>query len=256
MIALKNIVSVAKRELIAYFSSPIAYVFVIIFLLLMPFFGFQMNPGFFELNVASLEPFFQYLPWLYLVLVPAIGMSVWAQERRLGTLELLMTMPIAQWHAIVGKFLAAWFVLTLALVLTFPLVIMVNYLGSPDPGPITTGYFGAFLLAGAYLSVATFTSSLTRSQEISLVLSFIGLLLLVILGFDPVLDFLVQSDFIRAIERGTGIDLLEIMRSITITPRFESFISGVLDFRDVLYFLSLIAFFLFCTSVVLREHRS
>src|ERR1700758_5639039 len=147
---MSNIVAIAKREINGYFASPIAFVFIVIFLLLSGFFTF-MVAGFFENGEATLEPFFVWHPWLYLFLVPAIGMRMWSEERRLGTMELLLTMPITPWQAIVGKFLASWLVLGLALVLTFPVVITVNYLGHPDNGVIIAGYIGSLLLSGTYL---------------------------------------------------------------------------------------------------------
>src|SRR5436309_7538959 len=142
-----NIRTITKRELAAYFRSPLAYVVIVIFLLLMGFFTF-MAGGFFEMGQASLDRFFIWHPWLYLVLVPAVGMRLWAEERRVGTLELLLTMPITPWQAIVGKFLASWLFLALALALTFPIVLTVNYLGSPDNGVILCGYIGSWLMAG------------------------------------------------------------------------------------------------------------
>src|SRR5208282_355037 len=148
MNSLANIKTIVKRELGGYFSSPVAYVFIVIFLLLTGFFTF-MAGGFFERGQALLDGcFFMWHPWLYLFLVPAVGMRLWAEERRVGTLELLLTMPITAWQAIVGKFLASWIFLLLALALTFPVVITVNYLGSPDNGVIFAGYVGSFLMAG------------------------------------------------------------------------------------------------------------
>jgi ABC-2 type transport system permease protein len=162
MNSLSNIRAITKRELAGYFSSPVAYVFIVIFLLLMGFFTF-MAGGFFERGQATLEgSFFMWHPWLYLFLVPAVGMRLWAEERRVGTLELLLTMPITAWQAIVGKFLASWLFLLLALFLTFPVVITVNYLGSPDNGVIFAGYIGSFLMAGAYLAISCMTSAMTR----------------------------------------------------------------------------------------------
>ena len=178
---MRAILTIAKRELVAYFTSPVAYVFLVIFLLLTGFFTFTAG-NFFERGEASLAAFFGWHPWLYLVLVPAVGMRVWAEERRSGTLELLLTMPITPWQAIVGKFLASWLVLGLALILTFPVVITVNYLGNPDNGVIVTGYIGSFLLAGAYLSIAAMTSALTRNQVVSFILAVVICLFLVLVG--------------------------------------------------------------------------
>src|SRR3954463_14077089 len=152
MNGLSHVKTIAKRELSGYFASPVAYVFIVIFLLLTGFFTF-MAGGFFERNQANLTAFFLWHPWLYLFLVPAVGMRLWSEERRMGTMELLLTMPITSWQAILGKFLASWALLALALVLTFPAVITVNYLGHPDNGIIFCGYVGSFLLAGAYLAI-------------------------------------------------------------------------------------------------------
>src|SRR5512140_1174281 len=156
--AFANIKTIAKRELGGYFSSPVAYVFIVIFLLLSGFFTFMVG-GFFERGDATLISFFMCHPWFYLFLVPAAGMRLWAEERRVGTLELLFTMPVTPWQAIVGKFLASWLFLALALVLTFPIVITVNYLGNPDNGVIFATYIGSWLMAGAYLAVSCFTSA-------------------------------------------------------------------------------------------------
>ena len=168
--AWRNIWTIAKRELGGYFHSPVAYVFIFIYLLLNGFFTFMLG-GFFERGEANLNSFFLWHPWLYLFLVPAAGMRLWSEERRVGTLELLLTMPITAWQAIVGKFMACWAFLALALFLTFPVVATVMYLGSPDTWAILAGYLGSFLLAGAYLAVTVMTSAMTRNQVISFILS-------------------------------------------------------------------------------------
>src|SRR5580658_3820905 len=186
MNSLNNIRAITKRELAGYFSSPVAYVFIVIFLFLMGLFTFMMG-GFFERGQASLEDsFFIWHPWLYLFLVPAVGMRLWAEERRVGTLELLLTLPITAWQAIVGKFLASWIFLLLALILTFPVVITVNYLGAPDNGVIFAGYVGSLLMAGAYLAISCATSAMTRNQVVSFILSVVACLFLVLCGFPPV----------------------------------------------------------------------
>ncbi len=244
--ALAHIWTIAKRELAGYFESPIAYVFIVIFLLLAGFFTF-MVAGFFERGEANLEPFFLWHPWLYLFLVPAIGMRMWSEERRLGTMELLLTMPITPWQAIVGKFLAAWAVLALALVLTFPVVITVNYLGNPDNGVIVAGYVGSFLLAGAYLSIAAMTSALTRNQVVSFILAVVICLFLVLVGYSPVTNLLVQW---------ANPWLVQAISSFSVMTHFESIRKGVLDSRDILFFFSVIGFSLFTTSVILRSHRA
>src|SRR5467141_3435971 len=171
--AMKPILTIAKRELASYFTSPVAYVFLVIFLLLTGFFTFTAG-NFFERGEASLAAFFGWHPWLYLVLVPAVGMRLWAEERRSGTLELLLTIPITPWQAIIAKFLASWAFLAVALALTFPTVITANILGDPDNGQILAGYLGSLLLAAAYLAIASMTSAMTRNQVVALFLSVMG----------------------------------------------------------------------------------
>jgi len=242
-----NIKTITKRELAAYFSSPLAYVFIVIFLLLCGFFTFFVG-GFFEINQASLvRPFFIWHPWFYLFLVPAVGMRLWAEERRVGTIELLLTMPITAWQAIVGKFLASWIFLLLALVLTFPVIITVNYLGTPDNGIILCGYIGSWLMAGAYLAVSCITSAMTRTQVVSFIVSVVICLFLILAGFPPVIRFL---------EGWAGPHLVDFITSFSVITHFDGFQKGVLDSRDVIFFLSLIGFSLFSTSVILRGHRA
>src|SRR5215467_11045361 len=191
MNALANIKTITKRELGAYFSSPLAYIFIVIFLLLSGFFAFQVRPNFFDRGEASLSAtFFFWHPWFYLFLVPAVGMRLWAEERRVGTIELLLTMPITAWQAIVGKFLASWLFLAVALVLTFPIVLTVNHLGHPDNGVIFAAYVGSWLMAGAYLAVSCITSAMTRTQVVSFIISVVICLFLILAGFQPVIDFL------------------------------------------------------------------
>jgi ABC-2 type transport system permease protein len=245
-----NIKTIAKRELGAYFTSPIAYVFIVIFLLLCGFFTFFVG-GFFERREASLVmPFFEWHPWFYLFLVPAVGMRLWAEERRSGTIELLLTMPITVWQAIVGKFLASWLFLGLALALTFPVVITVNYLGSPDNGVILAAYIGSWLMAGAYLAVSCITSALTRSQVVSFILSVVACLFLILAGFPPVINFFEQL-------ASPGLSwLVDLVASFSVMTHFQGFARGVLDSRDIIFFLSVIGFSLFTTSVILRTHRA
>src|SRR5205809_1786268 len=188
-----NIKAVAKRELIGYFSSPVAYVFLTMCLLVSGFFTFMIGRApFFEFQQASLVTCFIWLPWLFLFLVNAVGIRLWSEERRLGTIELLLTMPITAWQAIVGKFLASWAVIALALVLTFPFVLTVNYLGHPDNGVIFASYLGSLLMAGGYLAISAMTSALTRNQVVSFILSVVLLLFLILAGFEPVIDLLGQ----------------------------------------------------------------
>lgn len=245
----RNIWTITKRELGAYFTSPLAYVFIVIFLLLCGFFTFFVG-GFFERGEASLvHPFFDWHPWFYLFLVPAVGMRLWAEERRVGTLELLLTMPITAWQAIVGKFLASWLFLALALALTFPMVITVNYLGHPDNGVVLSAYIGSWLMAGAYLAVSCVTSALTRSQVVSFIISLVACLFLILAGFPPVINALEQF---FANQRW----LVDLITSFSVMTHFEGFQKGVLDLRDIIFFLSVIGFSLFTTSVILRTHRA
>jgi ABC-2 type transport system permease protein len=247
MNALSNIKTITKRELAAYFTSPLAYIFIVIFLLLCGFFTFMVG-GFFRLGEASLgRPFFNWHPWFYLFLIPAVGMRLWAEERRVGTIELLLTMPITTWQAIVGKFLASWLFLGVALVLTFPIVITVNYLGSPDNGVILCGYIGSWLMAGAYLAISCITSAMTRNQVVSFIISVVICLFFILAGFPPVIQLL---------EGWAGTWLVDTIASFSVITHFDGFQKGVLDSRDVLFFLSLIGFSLFTTSVVLRGHRA
>lgn len=247
MNAWANIKTIAKRELGAYFASPLAFVFIVIFLLLCGFFTFMVG-GFFERGEASLSAsFFLWHPWFYLFLVPAVGMRLWAEERRVGTIELLLTMPITAWQAIVGKFLASWLFLGIALLLTFPIVITVNYLGSPDNGVIFAGYVGSWLMAGAYLAISCITSAMTRNQVVSFIISVMICLFFILAGFTPV---------IRLLEGWAWPWLVDTITSFSVITHFDGFQKGVLDSRDILFFLSLIGFSLFTTSVILRGHRA
>jgi len=238
--------TLVKRELGAYFTSPVAYVFLVIFLLLAGFFTFTAG-SFFERGEASLAAFFAWHPWLYLVLVPAVGMRVWAEERRSGTIELLLTLPVAPWQAIVGKFLASWIFLAVALALTFPAIITVNVLGDPDNGMIVAGYVGSLLLSGAYLAITCMTSALTRNQVVALILSVVICLFLILAGFNPVTDLLV---------RWASPAVVDTVAAFSVISHFDAFQRGVLDSRDLAFFLSVIGFALFATGVIIRSHRA
>jgi ABC-2 type transport system permease protein len=250
MNTLANIKTITKRELGAYFSSPLGYVFLVIFLLLCGLFTFFVDAGmgtYFKHGDASLVTFFAWHPWFYLFLVPAVGMRLWAEERRIGTLELLMTMPITAWQAIVGKFLASWLFLGLALVLTVPLWITTNYLGQPDNGVIFAGYVGSWLMAGAYLAITCITSAMTRSQVVSFIIAVVVCLFLILCGFPPVIDFLAQF---------TKPWLVNTAANLSVMTHFLGFQKGIVDSRDVIFFLSIIVFSLFTTNVILRGHRA
>jgi ABC-2 type transport system permease protein len=238
--------TIIKRELSAYFTSPVAYVFLVIFLLLTGFFTFTAG-NFFERGEASLAAFFGWHPWLYLMVVPAIGMRLWAEERRSGTLELLFTMPITTWQAIVAKFLASWLFIGVALLLTFPAVVTVNVLGEPDNGAIFAGYLGSFFLAGAYLAITCMTSAMTRNQVIAFILSVVLCLFLVLAGFNPVTDLMV---------RWASPAVVDTVAAFSVVTHFDGFQRGVIDARDLFFFLSVIGFALFATGVILRSHRA
>jgi ABC-2 type transport system permease protein len=240
---MRNAWVIAKRELGSYFTSPIAYIFLVIFLLLTGFFTFSVGQ-FFERGEAALGSFFGWHPWLYLVLVPAAGMRLWAEERRAGTLELLMTMPVTPWQAIAGKFLASWIFLAIALALTFPVVLTVNVLGSPDNGMILAGYLGSLLLAGAYLAITCLASAMTRNQVVAFILSVVVCLFLILAGFNPVTDLMT---------RWASPALIDTVAAFSVVTHFEGFQRGVIDLRDLAFFLSVIGFALFATNVVLRD---
>jgi ABC-2 type transport system permease protein len=243
---MRTVWTIAKRELGSYFTSPVAYVFLVIFLLLTGFFTFTAG-NFFERGEASLAAFFGWHPWLYLVLVPAVGMRLWAEERRSGTLELLLTMPVAPWQAIVAKFLASWIFLALALALTFPAVVTVNVLGDPDNGVIVAGYLGSLFLAGTYLAITCMTSAMTRNQVVAFILSVVLCLFLVLAGFNPVTDLLV---------RWASPTVVDTVAAFSVVTHFDGFQRGVIDTRDLFFFLSVIGFALFATGVIIRGHRA
>lgn len=254
MSAWANIKTIAKRELMAYFASPVAYVFIVIFLLLTGFFTFMLG-GFFERGEAALNlSFFVWHPWLYLFLVPAIGMRLWSEERRQGTMELLLTMPITAWQAIVGKFLASWLFLAIALFLTFPIVIMVNYLGSPDNGVIMSSYAGSLLLGGAYLAISCMTSAMTRNQVVSFIVSVVICFILILVGFPPVTNFL--NNVVGLGQSAFGQKIVETIASFSVMTHFDGFQKGVVDSRDLMFFLSVMVFSLFTTGVIIRGHRA
>ena len=237
---------IARRELAGYFASPVAYVFLVIFLLLTGFFTFTAG-AFFERGEASLAAFFGWHPWLYLVLVPAVGMRLWSEERRAGTIELLLTLPVTTWQAIIGKFIASWLFLALALALTFPVALTVNILGEPDNGAILAGYLGSLFLAGAYLAVTCMTSAMTRNQVVAFILAVVICLFLILAGFNPVTDLLV---------RWASPAFVDTVAAFSVITHYDGFQKGVLDSRDLFFFLSVIGFALFATGVIIRSHRA
>jgi len=244
--SLDNIWVVAKREFAGYFATPIAMVFLMIFVALTGAFAFFVG-GFFERGQADLSAFFLYHPWLYLLLVPAIGMRLWAEERKSGTIELLMTLPVSPWEAIVGKFLAAWGFIGLALVLTFPMWVTVNILGRPDNGVIFASYLGSFLMAGAYLAVASCISALTKNQVIAFIVSATVCFLLVMSGLE-----LVQNVF-RAWAPAA---LVSAIGSLSFLSHFENISRGLLDLPAIVFYVSLIVFALFANKVIIDQRKA
>jgi ABC-2 type transport system permease protein len=240
--SLSHVWAVAKREWRAYFDSPVAYVFIIIFLMLSGFFTFSLA-RFYEAGQADLSGFFQWHPWLYMILVPAVAMRLWAEERRSGTIELLFTVSVTPLQALLGKFLAAWLFMLLALALTFTVPVTACYLGSPDMGTVFSGYLGSGLLAGAYVAAGMFTSALTRNQVISFILAVVIGLFLILAGYPPVTDLL---------SHWAPGWMVDGVASFSFMPHFETLQRGVIDLRDLAYFASVMIFMLFATQVVLK----
>ena len=229
-----------KRELGAYFSTPLAYVFIVIFLALTGALTFFMG-AFFERGQADLQSFFSFHPWIYLFLIPAVSMRLWADERKTGTVELLLTLPIPTGVVVIAKFLAAWIFVAIALALTFPLWITVNYLGEPDNGVIIASYIGSLIMAGAYLSIGSFISALTKNQVIAFILAAVVCFLFLMSGVE-----LVQSFF----SGWAPVFLLEAIESMSFLTHFQGIIRGVIDLRDVIFFGSVIGVFLYANAAV------
>ena len=237
---------ILERELASYFATPLAYVFILLFLILSAALAFFLG-GLYERGQADLIPFFNFHPWLYLFFVPAIAMRLWAEERKRGSLELPLTPPITLWQAVLGKFFAAWIFIGIALVLTFSIWITVNYLGDPDNGAIVAAYLGSFLMAGGFLAVGSCMSALTRNQVIAFILATAVCFILLLAGFPLVLSF---------VQGWAPQVLIDAVASLSMYAHFQSIVKGVLDLRDLLYFASLIAFFLLATAVVLDMRKS
>jgi ABC-2 type transport system permease protein len=243
---MRNVGIILRRELASYFATPVAYVFIIIFLVLSSAFTFYLG-NLYERGQADLAPFFTFHPWLYLFLIPAISMRLWAEERKSGSIELLMTQPITLWEAVLGKFLAAWLFAGLALALTFPLWITVAYLGEPDNGAILAAYIGSFLMAGGFLAIGSCMSALTRNQVIAFILAVVACFLFLLAGFPLVLD---------VFRAWAPQALVNAIASLSFLTHFESISKGVIDLRDLLYFAMLIAFFLIATSITLDVRKA
>ncbi|MFT4542247.1 MAG: ABC-2 type transport system permease protein [Planctomycetota bacterium] len=236
---MSNTLIVFKRELRSYFTTPVAYVFLVVFLILTGVFTWYMG-GMYDRNQADLQAFFGYHPWLYLALIPAISMRMWSEERRGGTIELLLTLPITMWQAVAGKFLAAWAFCGIALLLTTTNWISVAYLGDPDHGVIMAGYLGSFLMAGGFLAIGSFISALTKNQVIAFVITVMVSMGMILAGFPMVLDIFSSwaPDF-----------FVDTIRSFSFLTHFDSITRGVIEARDLLFFVTLILFFLFANAV-------
>jgi ABC-2 type transport system permease protein len=243
---MRNVGIIMRRELASYFATPLAYVFILIFLVLASLFTFYMG-GFYERGQADMDSFFGFQPWLYLFLIPALSMRLWAEERKSGSIELLMTQPVRLWDAVLGKFLAAWAFTALALSLTFPLWLTVNYLGKPDNGAILAAYLGSALLAGGFLSIGSCMSALTRNQVIAFILGVAACFAFLLAGFPMVLD---------VFRSWAPLALVDAIASLSFLTHFESIAKGVIDVRDLLYFAMLIGFFLLATTIALELRKA
>jgi ABC-2 type transport system permease protein len=243
---MRNVGIIMRRELASYFATPLAYVFILIFLVLASLFTFYIG-GFYERGQADMDSFFGFQPWLYLFLIPALSMRLWAEERKSGSIELLMTQPVLLWDAVLGKFLAAWAFTALALALTFPLWLTVNYLGKPDNGAILAAYLGSALLAGGFLSIGSCMSALTRNQVIAFILGVAACFAFLLAGFPMVLDLF---------RSWAPLALVDAIASLSFLTHFESIAKGVIDVRDLLYFAMLIGFFLLATTIALELRKA
>ena len=243
---MNNALIIFKRELRAYFATPVAYVFIVIFLFLTGIFTFYLG-AFYERDQADLEPFFRFHPWLYLFLIPAIAMRLWSEERKSGTIELLMTLPITLRDAVLGKYLAAWCFTAIALALTFPMWITVNYLGDPDNIVILAGYLGSLLMAGGFLAIGSCISALTKNQVIAFVVSVVICFCFIFSGTRIVLDFF---------SGWAPQAIVDVISSFSFLAHFESIKKGVVDVRDIVYFATLIAFWLYANTLVIQSRKA
>jgi len=241
-----NIWFIMKREFNGYFATPVAYVFIIIFLLLTGFSTFYVG-NFFERGEADLYPFFSLHPWLYILLIPAISMRLWAEERKSGSIELLMTLPVSVFEAVLGKFMAAWAFTGLALLLNFPLWITVNYLGNPDNGVIFASFLGSLLMAGGFLAIGSCISAITKNQVIAFVISLSISLIFVLAGFGIVIDFFAGW---------APQTLVDTISSFSFLTHFDAISKGVIDLRDMFYFISLIAIWLFANALIVNARKA
>ncbi len=243
---MNTLLAIFKREFTSYFVTPVAYVFIVIFLFMTGIFTFYLG-AFYESNQADLQPFFRFHPWLYLFLIPAISMRLWSDERKSGSIELLMTLPVSITDAVVGKFLAAWLFTAVTLLLTFPMWITVNYLGEPDNTVILASYLGSLIMAGGFLSIGSCISAFTKSQVIAFVISVVISFMFILSGFPMVLDFF-QGWAPQA--------LIDAIASFSFLTHFTSITKGVIDIRDIIYFTALICFWLYINVVVIETKKA
>jgi ABC-2 type transport system permease protein len=243
---MRNIGIIFRRELASYFATPLAFVFIVIFLVLAGSFTFYLG-GFYDRGQADLGPFFAYHEWLYLFLIPALSMRLWAEERKSGSIELLMTLPVTLWQAVLGKYFAAWTFAGLALALTFPIWITVNYLGSPDNGAIVAGYFGSFLMAGGFLAIGSCLSAATRNQVIAFILTAVVCFAFLLSSFPMVLSL---------VDSWAPQFVVDAIASLSFHTHFASIAKGVIDLRDLIYFVLLIAVWLCANAIVLDMKKA
>ncbi len=243
---MKAVLNLMRREFTGYFSTPVAYVFIVIFLVMTGVFTFYLG-NFYERGVADLDPFFRFHPWLYLFLVPAISMRLWAEERKSGTIELLLTLPITLWQVVIAKFLAAWLFLGLALDLTIPVWLTVNYLGAPDNGAILAAYFGSWLMAGGFLAIGSCMSALTRNQVVAFILSVVVCFAFMLSSLPMIMNLF--SGWAPQV-------VLDGIASLSFLSHFADISKGVIDLRDLVYFALVITFWLLSNMIVLELKKA
>ncbi len=240
------IFNIMRREITAYFATPVAYVFIVIFLVMTGVFTFYLG-NFYERGIADLVPFFRFHPWLFLFLVPAISMRLWAEERKSGTIELLLTLPVTLWQAIAGKFLAAWIFIGMALALTVPVWITVNYLGEPDNGVILAAYFGSWLMAGGFLAIGSAMSAVTRNQVVAFILSIVACFMFLLSGLPMIMNLFT----------GWAPQLvMDGIASLSFLSHFSDISKGVIDLRDLVYFALVIGFWLAINTIILELKKA
>jgi ABC-2 type transport system permease protein len=241
---MRQVPPIFKREFGGYFRTPVAYVFLVAFLVISVALAFSRFGGFFKAGVASLETYFGFFPWLFLFIVPSVGMRLWSEEKRSGTAELLFTLPVTTLEAVLGKFLAGWAFLALAVLLSFPMAVTIGFLGNPDWGVVATSYLGAILMAGGFLGVCSLTSALTKNQVVSFVISLVVCTVLVFLGY---------SGFTSFLEGFLPVGVSDAISNFSFITHFNPMMRGIVEAKDVVFFLSLIGFTLFLNVVVLER---